>query len=460
MEDLDLSRVENAWRWNIDTFAARLSYHKYVNYDWTSFLCDKLAEAATTPNSRIIITAPPRHGKSYMASLWFPAWYLDSFPENRIIITSYTQALAAEQSEKIRNVFADDKSLSALDEKRSTRTDWRLIEGGSCRAVGVGGSITGFGGHLILIDDPHKDWAEVQSPTIRKKTIDWYKGTLYTRLEPGGSIVLIQTRWHQRDLAGYLLDEDPEDWKEYRFPAIAEQGDILGRQRGDALCPDRYNIGQLEKIREAIGSQVFAGLYQQRPSPAEGGSIKREWIRFYGGPTGHSLPPDLHQYHSWDLNFGDTTSSGSYNVGQVWGVRKDGAWILDQVRGRWEYTETKKQFFVMSEKWPKARTKLIEKKAAGAPLISDLRGATFGIIPITPEGSKQARLDAVAGMFESGNVWLPHPSIAPWVPELVEELVAFPNAEADDQVDALTQALSHGFSRLSTAARLKVLSQR
>lgn len=435
---------DDHWRWNLDTYARRISEGQWKTYRWQTHLVEKLIEAVLAGGKRIIVTVPPRHGKSETISRWLSTWYLDMFPDKRVILSSYSLPLARDWSEKVRDTFDGrcPEVWSSLDPDHATKEDWKLEQGGGMRAVGVGGSITGFGGDCVLIDDPHKDWAEVQSPTARKRVIDWFNGTLYHRLEPNGTVILVQTRWNEGDLAGYLLSDHEDDWVEIRLPALAEENDPLGRAEGEALCPERYDEEALQKIRRAVGAEVFAGLYQQRPAPVEGNIIKREWIQYYGGPTGFSIPAAGKQFQSWDLNAGEETVKGSYVVGQVWSKSTD-AYLIDQVRERWDYVETKKQLKGLSKQYPRARKKCIEKKAAGTPIINELKKTMPGIVPVIPKGSKEARLQAVAPYFEDGAVWLPHPSIAPWVPSLVEELVTFPNAENDDQVDALSQALDY-----------------
>lgn len=443
MQNLSMEQAADAWRWNLDTYAKRVSGGKWLPYRWHVYLAQRLIEAVLAGNARIIVTAPPRHGKSELTSRWLSTWFLDMFPDKRVILSSYAAALATDWSEKVRDTFdgRNAEVWTRLDQNHALKGDWRTTAGGGMRAVGVGGGITGFGADLLAIDDPIKDWYEAQSPAALRRVVDWFNGTLYHRLEPGGSIILIQTRWSEADLAGYLIDEHEDDWVEIRMPALAGEDDLLGRREGEALCPERYDEAQLAKIRRAVGAQVFAGLFQQLPAPAEGNIIKREWIKYYGGPTGIELPEELRQFQSWDLNFGEETARGSFVVGQVWG-EGGGAWLLDQVRGRWDFVETKDQLKKLSKRWPQAREKLVENKAAGAPLISDLRGSVMGLLPKNPKGSKTARLMSVAPFFESGDVWFPHPSIAPWVPELVEEIVTIPNAENDDQGDTLSQALA------------------
>ncbi len=446
---ISIDQVEDAWRYNLDTYAERVSDGDWLPYRWHVYLAQKLAEAVLAGRKRIIITAPPQHGKSTLAAEWLPAWYLDTFPTKRVILASYASPLAVSKSEKVRDLFdgTNPHTWARLNPNHSTKAEWLLKEGGGMKAVGVGSGITGFGGDLIIIDDPIKDWFEAQSTAALQKVIDWFNGTLYHRkTSRDTTFVLIQTRWNKRDLAGYLLTEHADDWVEIRLPALAEEEDAkrgigpdpLGRAPGEALCSERFDEEDLQATKKAVGARIWAGLFQQRPAPVEGNIIKRDWIKYYGGPTGIELPEEGEQGQSWDLNAGEETAKGSHNVGQVW----QAMWLIDQVRERWGYTETKAQLKKLSEKYPKARKKYVEKKAAGTPLINELKASVPGIIPVTPRGSKTARLESVAPYFEAGDVYFPHPAIAPWVPNLVEEVVTHPNADADDQVDTLSQWLN------------------
>ena len=301
------------------------------------------------------------------------------------------------------------------------------------------------GGILVhncaIIDDPFKDRASADSPTIRQNIWDWYTSTLYTRLAPGGGIIVIQTRWHMDDLAGRLLEAartgEGDQWRVVNFPAIAEQ-DETHRKAGEALHPARYPLEQLHAIRAAIGSRDWEALYQQHPTPDGGGIFKAEWLRFW-------LPKDLPQNFermliSWDMTFKDGDDS-DFVVGQVWGKAGANFYLLDQVRGRMGFTATLAAFQALARKWPQAQRKLVEDKANGPAVIDCLRNTVPGIIPVEPDGSKVARAHAVTTYFEAGNVYIPHPSVCGWVPEYVAELTQFPAAAHDDQVDATTQAL-------------------
>lgn len=299
---------------------------------------------------------------------------------------------------------------------------------------------TGMGGEYIIIDDPVKNREDADSATIREKIYDWYTSTLYTRLEKDGCILLTLTRWHEDDLAGKLLKaagEGADQWTVLELPAVCEYPakpyDV--RQEGEALWKWKYDEQALAKMKATVGSRDWAALYQQHPTPGEGGTFKREWWNYY-----KVLPDGLYDFvQSWDCTFKDAQSS-DYVVGQVWARKGSSRYLLDQARGRMSFTETLYAIRSLSAKWPQAVRKLVEDKANGTAVIDVLRKEIPGLIPVEPEGGKIVRANAVTAVVEAGNVFLPDPSIAPWVHDFVEEHTAFPNGANDDQVDAQTQA--------------------
>ena len=340
------------------------------------------------------------------------------------------------ESERLQTKPRADKSAAA---NWGTRVEGqKSTTQGGYKGASVGGPITGLGGDLLLVDDPHKNWVEISSPTYRKRVIDWFNSTFYTRAEPNASIIVIQTRWHEDDLTGYLLNEHTDDWIHVNLPAIAEADDPIGRAPGEALCPERYGVEDLLKIKESIGEQMFAGLYQQRPAPAEGGMIKREWLKHWT-----ELPSEFDEMiQAWDMSF-KKTKTGSFVVGQIWGRKEAKYYLIHQIRERMDFAGTIHSVRLMSESWKRTTTKLVENAANGPAVISTLKDEIPGIVPVSVSGeSKESRLASVSPLFEAGNVYLPHPSLHGWVNELIEELVGFPNMRHDDQVDACTLALN------------------
>jgi predicted phage terminase large subunit-like protein len=433
---LDSSTLATAWKLTPAAFAAMASADREVwyPYKWLADISARILPALLKGGARIIINAPPRHGKSKFISKWLPTWYLEHWPDHPIIIASYGGDLASSWSKSIRDEFVMNESCTTqLRTDSRAVSHWLTTDGGGVKSAGIGGPITGRGAKLVIIDDPHKNWEEALSAEARERVIEWYKGTLYTRLEPNASIVLIQTRWHESDLTGYL--EAQGGWTVLRYPAIAEdEHDILGRPEGAALCPQRYTAEDLAGIRKEIGSFIFAGLYQQRPAPLLGGIVKKDWIDYYA-----ELPEQIDEWlQTWDLTFKSTGSS--YVVGQVWARCAADYYLVDQVRGKMDFIEQVKAIVDLSARWPQAITKVIEDAADAQAVYTTLEQAVPGIVLVPPRGSKEARLAAVSGLFESGHVHLP--AQASWVGDFVFELTSFPGSLNDDQVDACAHALS------------------
>ncbi len=284
--------------WRVGAARANLrGFMHYVSpkqaYAWDSrhvrYVTEKLMAVERGEIKRLMIFEPPRHFKSQSASVHFPAWVLGRNPEKRIATTSYSSSLAETFSRQSRDKiveYGQELFDIKVSSKSSAVDNWSL-EGhiGGMVATGVGGSLTGKGCDILLIDDPHKDREEANSQTIRNKVWDWYTSTAYTRLEPDGAIILILTRWHEDDLAGRLIkameQSDGEQWDIVSFPAIAEQHDVLGRKLGEPLWPERFNLAKLQSIRVSIGSREFTSLYQQKPQALEGGAFKAPWIQWY-----------------------------------------------------------------------------------------------------------------------------------------------------------------------------------
>lgn len=413
-------------------------------------LARKLEAVERGEIDRLMVFMPPRHGKSELVSVRFPAWCLGRNPSNRMICSSYSFPLARRFSRQVRDNVLTDR-FGVMFPECQLKSDvravdaWETTSGGGLISVGVGGSITGMGGDLIDIDDPIKNQEQAESAVYREKVKDWYRSTLYTRLERGGKVILTLTRWHEDDLAGWLLDEmnqGGDQWDVLCLPAVAEE-DEQYREAGQALWSDKYNKDQLDKMQRAVGSRVWNALYQQRPAPDSGDIFKREWWRFYD-----TFPLCDYYFQSWDMTFKGTDCS-DYVVGQVWGVKGTNRYLIDQVRGRMDFVASVQAVRNLSAQYPQAEAKYVEDKANGPAVINALHSEISGIIPVTPNGSKTARAYAVTPQIESGNVYLPRKK---WVDGLIEESTSFPNGAHDDQVDALTQALSQSGKRAVPSA--------
>lgn len=429
-----------------------------------------LVDVADGRTKRLIISIAPQEGKSERVSRRFPLWMLLRNPDLRIAIASYEATRARRWGRAIRNdIKAHPRLGLAVAADRAAAADWQLAgSGGSIYCVGVGGALTGSPVDLMVIDDPHKGHKEADSPVQRDDVWEWWTGTVRTRFSPETPIVLIMTRWHEDDLAGRMIREDPESWTVINIPALADhrpdrdETDPLGREPGEYLVSTRGRhlmrpagtcakhpdgCCDWEDIKSDVGSRTWSALYQGRPSPGEGLVFRREWWQRYETPqwvddNGERLTLTFDEVlMSWDMAFKDAESS-DFVVGQVWGRRGSDALLLDQVRGRMSFVETCMAVRQLAAKWPQANAKLVEDKANGPAVISSLSRTVPGLIAVQPEGSKVARASAISPFCEAGNVFLPAPEMAPWVGDLIEECASFPLSTNDDQVDALSQALS------------------
>lgn len=429
----------------------------WVHEEICAELDDFLEAVQRRESPRLMITMPPRHGKSEIATRRFPAYCLGRHPDTSIISTSYSADLASMMNRDVQRIMDDERYAAVFPgvslggkniQNSSTKSYLRNSDifeivghNGVYRSAGVGGGITGMGGDIIIIDDPYKNREQADSPTMRNKIWDWYTSTLYTRLSPGGGIILIQTRWHTDDLAGRLMrsqtEEDGETWRIVNYEAIASQ-DEPHRKAGEALHPERYSLKQLDTIRKTLGTREWLALYQQKPVPDGGAIFERQWIRYW---TPDMLPTKWDRVvMSWDLTFKDSDGS-DYVVGQVWGLKGGEAYLLDQVRDRLSFTGTMRAVVAMVNKWPQASEKYIEDKANGPAVIDAIKKHVSGVIPVEPDGSKIARAYATTPFFEAGNVYIPQKGMYTWVSGLLDELMQFPAGAHDDQVDAMTQAL-------------------
>lgn len=427
---------------------------------WTpalELIANALEDTFNTPDGRLIISMPPQEGKSTTASINFPIWALMRNPDLRIITGSYGQSLANRNGRAVRNhIKAHPEFGLTIAADNGAAAEWQVStpHRGGLIAVGRGAGVTGRPADLMLIDDPVKDRQEADSQVVRDTCMDWWRDALSARLAPGAPCIVIATRWHEADMSGQLAETG--DWRVLNIPAECEDPatDPLGRPAGEFMISARGRTrAQWEARKRTAGSRTWAALYQGHPAPADGDLFKRSWFTTaeyphpvaVTNPDGTRTVPNMPQLlTSWDMTFKDTKAS-DFVVGQVWGKRGADAWLLDQVRGRFTFTDTLAQVKALAARWPQASVHLVEDKANGSAVIDQLRHTIPGIIAVTPKESKQARAAAVTPYLEAGNVHVPAAALAPWVGDLVEEAAGFPNAAHDDQVDALSQALARLF---------------
>lgn len=431
--------VDELWRAFPHSYAERLSANSsepWIAYEFLRVVSRKIVEMIANGGGKLIVEMPPRHGKSTLISHWVPVWFLDLFPHKKVMLATYEAGFAAKWGRSVRNEIQNNPGVTvevAQDSSASNR--WDTKDGGGMVTAGIGGPVTGKGGHLIIIDDPVKNWEEAKSPTYQQRNIDWMRSTMRTRAEPGAVIIVLQTRWHELDLAGQLQDGD-FGYEVIRFPALAEENDPLGREVGEPLCPERYGREDLLEIKQDIGTKFFLALFQQRPSPEEGEIFKRNWWQFYD-----ELPTDIKTLiQSWDMAFKDKKTS-DYVAGIVMAKKNADIYIVDLVRDKLSFSNSLRAVATLKSKWPDTKSIYIEDKANGTAIIDTLKSKIQGIIAVEPMGSKTARAEAISAMVEAGNVWLPRPALASWVEPFIEECAVFPNGANDDQVDALSQGL-------------------
>ena len=438
---------------------------KFVEKVWPTFIsgahhkrmADAFERVARGECKRLIVNMPPRHTKSEFASYLLPAWFLGQFPHKKVIQTSHTAELSVGFGRKVRNlvdteiyheIFPD--LVLSTDSKAAGR--WNTSKGGDYFAIGVGGAVTGKGADILIIDDPHSEQEAAMAatnPDVYDKVYEWYTSGPRQRLQPGGSIVIVMTRWALRDLTGQVLKADAqrngEGWEVIEFPAILPSG--------NPLWPQLWSLGELSALKEELPNSKWQAQYQQNPVGNESAIVKRDWWKWW-----EEDDPPMCDFilQSWDTAF-EKTQRADYSAGTTWGIftnHKDGnrpnIILLNTYKKRVEFPELKKD--VMEEyKAYEPDTIIIEKKASGAPLIYELRAMGIPVQEFTPSKGqdKIARLNSVSDIIASGKVWVPQTR---WAEELVDEIAAFPSGEHDDLVDATTLALMRfragGFLRL------------
>ncbi len=412
------------------------------NYRYQTYLFQRLDALTTGKIRRLMVFMPPRHFKSETLTVRYAAWRLENDPALNIIIGSYAQKLANRFSRKVRRLL---ETRILLSQQRRGAEEWETEAGGGVRAVGVGGGITGFGASLIIIDDPVKNRAQAESEVFRDRTWEWFNDDIYTRLEPAGSIVLIQTRWHDDDLAGRILKAaaaDREKWEVVSFAALAEQGfaDPLGRSPGKALCPKRFSEKRLNEIRRQLGSYSFAALYQQRPFPLEGGLFKRKWFtRFV-----EREPDGLRWVRAYDLAVSTETSADHTASFRCAFGSAGELYIAGGMRRRMEYPD-QRRYVIERMVEEKNTAHVIENALHGKAFVQDLRReARVAGVPLRSanvDGDKFTRSLSWANLAESGKIVIVR---GPWNDDLLDEVCRFTGKgdKHDDQVDAISLAVS------------------
>lgn len=391
---------------------------------------------------RLMLFLPPRHGKSEMVTVRYPVWRMEQDPSLRVVVGAYSQTLANRFSRKSRRIA---KERFELDYERKAVEEWETAGGGTFRAVGVGAGITGQGGHLIVIDDPVKNREEANSETYREKVWQWYTDDLYTRLEPDATVILIMTRWHEDDLAGRILaSDDADQWTVISLPAEAEENDPLGRPIGAALCPQRYDNVALNGIKRVLGHSYYA-LYQQRPSPPEGGMFKRQWFSMVD-----AAPREAQRVRAWDR--AATEGAGDYTVGLLMAKDKQGVfYVEDVVRGQYDDLQCDKIIKQTTEmdaaRYGDVTSWLEQEPGSSGKQVAKITIRALAGHVVKAErstGDKTTRAQPYASQCGAENVKLVKGA---WNFAYLNELASFPFGTHDDQVDTSSLA----FNKLTLA---------
>jgi len=408
-------------------------HHQIISNEFTKIANKEL--------KRLIVNMPPRHTKSEFASFLFPAWMIGRFPKMKIMQVSHNAELASRFGSKVRNLMGsvEYKQIFGnveLREDSKAKGRWETNHGGEYFAAGVGGSITGRGADLLIIDDPHTE-QDSMSDTAMERAYDWYSSGPRQRLQPGGTIVVVMTRWAQDDLTGRLIKSQKEpksdQWKVISFPAILESG--------RSIWPEYWSLEELEKVKASISVHNWNAQYMQDPVAEEGAILKREWWKKW---TSEHIPKIEHIIMSMDTAY-SKKETADYSAITVWGIfhpiegYDPNILLLDAQKGRWDFPDLKIVAYDLYKYW-EPESIVIEAKATGMPLIQEMRRMGIPVLDYVPAKGRDkiTRANVVAPIFESGMVWAPDEH---WAQDVIEECAAFPHGQHDDYVDSTTQAM-------------------
>ena len=435
-----LDRIEGCHK-NFINFV-RAMWPEFITGRHHKIIADKLERVASGELKRLIVNMPPRHTKSEFASYLFPAWMIGKNPDMKIIQATHTTELAVGFGRKVKNLLERDEyqeifseSRLAADSKASGR--WDTARGGMYYAVGVGSNLAGRGADLCIIDDPHSEQTAMSNNGF-DDAWDWYTGGPRQRLQPGGAIIVVMTRWSDKDLTAQLtrsMARDPlaDQWEIVEFP--------MELPSGEPCWPEYWGQDDLTAVKASLPVAKWNAQYQQNPTGDETSILKREWWKVW---EKEKVPNLEYVIQSYDTAF-SKRETADYSAITTWGVfypNESGTpnlILLDSVKGRWDFPELKEKAYEVYKFWD-PETVIIEAKATGMPLTHELRNMGIPVVNFTPSrgNDKLARVHSVAPLFESGMIWAPDET---WAEELIEECAAFPNGEFDDLVDSTTQAL-------------------
>lgn len=468
-----LNEVETVGLTEMETEMARRKYAAYFLlanapeaklYPHVKIICDAIQKIIDGQQQFLIIELGPQHGKSMAITETLPSYYLMRYPDKKVMVTAYGENLYSQFADSNRDKFTRlAPKLFGLTTSKNTANQFDVRNHkGEAFFTSMLGSATGHSADLLIIDDPIKNSEEAMSPTVKEKIWKEWTNTFSTRLQNNSSVIVIATRWTTDDLSGRLLQQKAYDWQEIKLPAIATgipkgQTDIIGRHNGEALCPELHTLNALLAQKKNLGTHAFNALYQQSPTVEGGNIFKRSWVRYYVpdretmialGLTEKdvTIRPRLNHMsetvQAWDATF-KSGANDDFVAGQTWARYKTDMYLLPGwCHKRLSFTETLDAIRNMSRMYPQAKVKLVEDKANGPAIIDTLKQEISGIMPVSPGAdSKEARASSVTPYWEAGQVYIPHPLWKPEVEDWIEEILNFPNATHDDNVDSMTYAL-------------------
>lgn len=468
LETLLAARAWKAWP---DTFAQRASGGKWKAYPWLQAVSKVISDAIRKGNARILLSAPPQHGKSEFLSNWLPTWFLHNNPTKKVILGTYSQDYANSWGTKVReNLLFNPISAIAMRRDTQSKKKFMTAAGGQMMVAGVDGPATGMGADLFIVDDPYKGPQEAMSPVIREKVMNWYRAVATTRLQDGGSVVVMHTRWLDDDLIGTLAKE--EGWTYINLKAIWDAGDpknpdvdLLGRAEGVPLCPERYDLPALTRIRREVTDLFWFPMYQGSSVDVKGAIVKAEDIQYYDEEPAAMVKQMDEIALFADLTY-EKDEENDYSVFELWGRRGPDVYLLAQLRDQMGFPEQVASLSKMITDYPRAFHKEIEKKANGAAIISLFEAKFPGLVANNPMTSKGARLAACSPVYKSKNVHYPNPLLPgrEWVKVNVYEVtrmtLAGSKAKNDDTVDTASMAVTHFGQMTSALAMLEGLIKR
>lgn len=443
-----LEAITSDWRLTPATLAHKISRGSWIPAKHLLYISSRVAKGIAKGNARIIISAPPRHGKSELTSVYTPTWTLERYPQKKIILAGYGADLTEGFSRRVRDYFLDDSNkglLTTTIKRDAQKVDAFLTDaGGGMYAVGLGGAITGRGAHVLLIDDYIKEIKEALSPAYREYVWNWFVTTAFTRLEPDGSCIIIATRWHSDDLIGRILRNFPGQWEYIEIPAEAGEDDLIGRQPGEALFPERYPKEKLQELKETLGTIFYQALYQQVPADETRKITNSEWFKIISMPPTH----ELRQYRwarMWDL--AATKDGGDYTVGTLvgWNRLTNHCLIANVVRRQLSPQEVEKLVQTIAIQDGIETKVLIEQEpgSAGKSLVNHYQVnilPEYTVVPIPAVTNKVVRAQPFIAAAEAGHVSLLEGS---WNDAFSKEFDSFPGGANDDQIDTASAGYVH-----------------